>query len=116
MLQKAVLLLILLCLSLQALSLSISPEKGHTASSSQHQLLHFLAEPHSHDDEDPSKITLGFSAEAREHVACDAHSCTIALLTDTSVTCNRLHSTPDFSCLQALADPYLQRLTPPPRA
>lgn len=116
MLQKGLLLLILFSLSFQSLSLTISPEKGHAASSSQHQLLHFLAEPHSHDDENPSQITLGFSAEAREHVACDAHSCTIGLLADTSATCNRLHSVPDFSCLQSLPDPYLQRFTPPPRA
>ncbi|GAB59354.1 hypothetical protein [Rheinheimera nanhaiensis] len=110
------LLLLLLSLSLQALSLSVPADERHLSASSSHQLLHFLAEPHTHDEADPTVITLGFSAEAREHVACDAHSCSLMLFHDSPLSCDLLHSAPDFSYLQFLPDPFLQRTTPPPRA
>lgn len=116
MLRKIVLLLMIFTLSFQTLSVSLSPEKTHAAESFSHDALHFLGEPHTHDADDPEQIQLEFSAEARAHVAPDLNGSVVALLQHSMLKNSPVQTTPDISCVQSLPEPFLHRVTPPPRA
>lgn len=116
MYRKVFLLLVIFTLSFQSLSAVLHPDKTHATESYSHAALHFLAEPHTHDADDPAQIQLGFSAEARHHVACDINGATAALLQHSILKNSLVQTTPDNSCLQCLPEPYLHRVTPPPRA
>jgi hypothetical protein len=116
MLRKIVLFLMVFTLSFQSLGAALSPEKTHDSHSIWHDALHFWAEPHSHDTADPTQILLEFSAEARNHVAPDMDGSVAALLQHSILKKSLVQTTPDISCVQCLPEPYLHRVTPPPRA
>ena len=116
MLRKMVLFLVIFSLSFQALSVSLSPEKTHAAESFSHDALHFWGEPHTHDADDPQQIQLEFSAEARDHVAPDINGSVAALLQHSILKNSQVQTTPDICCVQYLPEPFLHRVTPPPRA
>jgi hypothetical protein len=116
MLRKIVLFLMIFTLSLQALSISLSPEKTHAAESFSHDAMHFWEEPHPHDVDNPEQIQLEFSAEARDHVAPDINGSVAALLQHDLLKNSQVQTTPDICCLQSLPEPFLHRITPPPRA
>lgn len=116
MYRNVLLLLIVFTLSFQSLSASLSPDKTHANDSHIHAALHFLGEPHTHDADDPEQIELEFSAEARNHVAYDINGTTATLLQHSTLKNSLVRTMPDISCLQCLPEPYLHRVTPPPRA
>lgn len=116
MIRNILLLLVLFTLSFQSLSVSLSPEKTHATHSHSHDALHFHGTPHTHDDDDPEIILLGFSAEARHHVSQDISGTAPALLHQSIFKNGPVQTAPDVSCVQCLPDPYLHRVTPPPRA
>lgn len=116
MFRKIVLFLMVFTLSFQALSVSLYPEKAHNVESLSHDALHFWGEPHSHDAEDPAKIQLEFSAEARSHVAYDLNASAAALFEPSSLKNTDVQTTPNICCAQFIPEPFLHRITPPPRA
>lgn len=116
MIRNILLLLVLFTLGFQSLSLLLSPKSTHVIQSYSHDALHFLGTPHTHDADDPEVILLGFSAEARHHVSQDISGTSPALLQQPMFKNGLVQSTPDVSCVQCLPEPYLHRVTPPPRA
>lgn len=116
MFRKIVLFLMVFTLSFQALSVSLYPEKTHSVASFSHDALHFWGEPHSHGAEDPAKIQLEFSAEARSHVAYDLNASSAVLCEHGSLKYTAVQTTPDIRWVQFVPEPFLHRITPPPRA
>lgn len=116
MLRKILLFLMITTLSLQALSVSLSSEKTHAAESFSHDALHFWGEPHTHNVEEPEQIQLEFSAEARDHVAPDINGSLAALFQHGMLKNSLVQTMPDICCVQSFPEPFLHRITPPPRA
>ncbi|KKO46029.1 hypothetical protein WG68_06600 [Arsukibacterium ikkense] len=115
MVRKVLLLFVVFTLSFQSLSVSLSPVETPRALSFEHAALHFWGQPHTHDADNPEQIQLEFSAEARNHVAHDIHS-TAALMQHNLMKDSPVHTMADSRFMQTLPDPFLHRVTPPPRA
>lgn len=115
MLRKILLLLVVFTLSVQSLSVSLAAAETHSTHSFEHAALHFWGQPHTHDANNPEQIQLEFSAEARNHVAHDMHS-TAALMQHNLMKDSPVQTVADSSFMQSLPDPFLHRVTPPPRA
>lgn len=114
--RKTILITFLLCfLSTQVLG-SVAYENEHKTQSDMHSFMHEFDQPHTHDHEDESKVTLSYSSEAIEHINQDADCCVVGLI-DTAVD-NLSEHNPHNAVnwrINNWSPPFLRHIKPPPR-